>query len=225
MESNFRKRDPAYAVEVKELLAGNYFKTEGWNPNYLETSFGLNISRVSLFGTVIEVDNKSISLDDGSGVIEVRSFDEFDDFNNIDTGDFVFLIGKVRQFNDSIYISPESCKKVDKDWKKYSEFNVSKVKELFKSENIKNPKIEVEFSSGVEAVEEKVDEAVEATESSKSIVDEVLKFIDDNDSGAGVEKVRILDSFDDSNIGEVVDNLIMEGDIFEIKPGVFKVLK
>ena len=227
METSYRKRDPAFIVEVKELLNGEFVKTEGWNPNYIKTSFDLNVSRVALFGTVVEFDEKSITLDDSTGVIEIRSFDDLKCVSELKNKDFIFIIGKVRQFNDLIYLSPEVCKTVSSDWKKYRDFNIEKVKDLVSKGLIKNRDEDVSFNSGVDVVNEVVDNAVNETTSSdpSSLTENVLKFIETEDSGEGVEKVKIIDSFDDSSISDVVDNLIMEGDIFEVKPGVFKVLK
>lgn len=228
-ETNFQKRQPAFYVEIKELNDGNFVKTEGWDPNYITTSFGLNVSRVTIFGTVIETDDNMIKLDDSSGITSVRSFDEFKPFNIIGNGDYVEVIGKVRQFNNEIYLTPEICKKLDTEWISFRNKNIEKIKKLFSEGKIENfeAKESVSFSSGVDAVNDIVEEAVEQTEESNetNLIERVLSYIDSEDSGNGVEKVKILDHFDDSNSPEIIDTLIMEGDIFEVKPGVFKVLK
>lgn len=228
MVEKFQKRQPAFYVEVKELLMGNYVKTEGWDPNYVTTSFGLNASRVTIFGTIVDQGDNTINVDDSSGIISIRSFEEFKPFEMVSNGDYVLIVGKVRQFNNEIYITPEICKKIDSKWKEFRNKNIDKLKILFADKKIDNFEAteSVSFNTGVDAVNEIVEEAVVKTESSpKTQIEEVLNYIDSEDSGNGVEKVKILDSFDDSSIPEVIDTLIMEGDIFEVKPGVFKVLK
>ncbi len=225
--TEYQKRQPAFFVEIKELLTGKYTKTEGWDPNFVTLNFGLNVTRVTIFGTVLESDEFSMTLDDSTGIIKIRSFDKFNDFEKIKSGDFVKLIGKVRQFNNEIYLAPESCVKILKDWNSLRLKNLEKLKELFKKGLIINYKPETKedvfFESGKEVIQNLVDDSI--NEKEESLIEKVLNFIDEKDSGSGVEKVKILDFFDDSSVVEVVDTLIMEGDIFEVKPGVFKVLK
>lgn len=228
--AEFQKRQPAYFVEVKEILVGEYTKTEGWEPNYITTSFGLKASRVNVIGTIIEKDQMTITIDDSSGIIVIRTFEEFKPFEEINTGDFVSVIGKIREYNDTKYITPEICTKLDPAWKEYKTENIELVKKLFKEGRIEQPELETKdatFSSGTEVVQEIVATAVEETTNTDatSLLDDIIKYIDENDSGEGVEKVRVLDHFDSEEVISALNSLIMEGDIFEIKPGVFKVLK
>jgi RPA family protein len=229
----YRKRDTAYIVCNEDLLTGEFFKTEGWEPNYVKIPLGLHVSRATIAGTVVETDQSSISIDDTTGIVQIRIFDPFPGFELITTGDYVVVVGKIRQFNDSIYITPEVCMKQDKAWHTYFQNQQSVIKDLFKTEKIVNPeaKIEASFSSGVEAVQEIAKEAKEEVtavpENNKiNYLEKVITYIDTEDAGTGVEKVKILEKFADvDDISEILETLIMEGDIFEIKPGVFKVLK
>jgi RPA family protein len=229
----YRKRDTAYIVSNEDLLTGEFFKTEGWDPNYVKIPIGLHVSRATIAGTVVETDQSSISVDDTTGIMRIRTFDPFPGFELITTGDYVVIIGKVRQFSDSLYITPEVCMKQDKAWHTYFQKQQSVIKDLFKSEKIINPesKIEPTFSSGVEAVQEIVTDATEQVsavpENNKvNYLEKVITYIDEEDTGNGVEKVKLLEKFADvDDITDILETLIMEGDIFEIKPGVFKVLK
>lgn len=226
MTENIQKRQPAYMVEIQEILEGTFTKTEGWDPNFVTTSFGLKVSRVSVIGTVIEIQDNAITLDDSSGIITIRSFEPFKDFDELKSGDFIMIIGKLRQFNDETYITPEICTKLSPEWIKYRNGNIQKIKELFEEGKIKQEELSSSFSSGKEVVKEIVEESIESTtENTVTLTEQIVTYIDEHDKGSGVEKVKILDHFDSKEVIDALDTLIMEGDVFEIKPGVFKVLK
>ena len=48
-----QKRQIAYKIRIKDLISGEYIKEEGWDPNYIKTLNGINVSRVNLIGTVV----------------------------------------------------------------------------------------------------------------------------------------------------------------------------
>lgn len=216
-----RKREPAFAVSCEEILKGDFVKTEGWAPNFVKTSFGLQVSRTTLVGTVVEIDERSITLDDTTGIITVRSFEEFPAFAEIKAGDFVLVVGKIRKYNDEIYITPEVCTKLETEWNVYFKKQIDKVKELVANKKIVQEAPKAEFSDADTVVEE----IVVPKNNTINYFEKVVAFIDTNDKGVGVEKVSILGEFSDIEISDILDTLIMEGDIFELKPGMFKVLK
>jgi len=231
--TEYRKRDTAYIVCTEDLLTGEFVKTEGWEPNYVKLPFGLHVSRVTITGTVIESEQNMISIDDTTGIIQVRIFETFPPFESIKIGDYVIIIGKIRKYNDSVYITPEVCFTQDKAWHTYFQKQIILIKDLFTSEKIKNPKITGEnaFSSGIDVIREivsdaKIKNSIVPENNKINYLEKVITYIDEKDTNNGVEKVRILEQFSDvEDITEIIETLIMEGDIFEIKPGVFKVLK
>lgn len=226
--TEMQKRQPAYVVDIKDLTTGEFVKTTGgWDPNFIITDFGLKVSRTTVFGTVVESDMQTVKIDDSTDIIEVRSFEDFPAFEKLKSGDFVMIIGKVREFNNKIYLSPEICSKVDNFWISYKNKTKQKVKKLFLEEKINQDELkQSSFSSGQELVKEIVEESIsKTTNNSESLIEKVLNYIDEEDKGDGVEKVKILDKFNSEEIISVIQTLTMEGDIFEIKPGIFKVLK
>lgn len=81
------------------------------------------ISRIYIIATVIqkfENDDNSyaaITIDDGSSDIRLKSWkDDTKLINNFMVGDLVLVIGRVRKYEDEIYISPEIVKKIDPNW-------------------------------------------------------------------------------------------------------------
>lgn len=108
------ERDTAQFVNVKDLLSSQY--TENQNtPSTL--SIGNNqISRLRLFGTIVS-ENPYI-IDDGTGCITLRNFDQTFDAQ---IGDFVHCIGRPRSHQNEPYILIEIIKKTTTTWKKYFE--------------------------------------------------------------------------------------------------------
>lgn len=217
-------RQTAFNVDAKEITTGAYHKGEGWEPNYITTSFGLKVNRAMVAGIVIETGEKTITIDDSTDTIKVQSFEEFPAFDNIKPKDTVLIIGKVREYGADKYIAPEICSKIRLDDVKYFNENKEKLKKIYSEGKIEQKTIEAEFSNGQDVVKEIVEEKMEST-NNNNYIEKVLTYIEDEDQGSGVEKVKILDKFPIEDIGDVIDTLILEGDIFEIKPSVFKVLK
>jgi RPA family protein len=215
-----QKRQPAYIVSIEDLSKGIYVKTEGWEPNFIKTEWGLRVSRINIIGTIIEKDQQGVTIDDGTGKIEVRSFEPFEAFDRLSPGECVILIGKVRKFNEEIYISPEICKKIDPKWANWKREELERTKKLFAEGKIVQEikKEEVKFESGNE-INEEIEVQKEA-----SLFEKLLEYIEKQDNGDGVTKAMITNGFDEP-IDDVIRTLIMEGDIFEIKPDTFKVLK
>jgi RPA family protein len=208
------KRQPAYIVSIKDIITGTFVKTEGWDPNYVTLSWGLKVSRVNVLGSVVDKSDQEISLDDSTGVIKVRSFEPFPDFEQVSVGDVVLLIGKVGEYGE-IYLRPEICRKVEQKWISQRKDEWEIIKKIYESGKIIQTEAEqvATFSPAEEITE---DAPVE------NMLDKIISFINANDTGTGVPKDVILRKFPEGK--EVLNTLIMEGDIFEIKPDVFKVL-
>ena len=122
----------AHKVRIADILKGKYVKMKDWNPNYIETNDGKKVSRVNIMGTIISKDSDSLVLDDGSGTISVRSFENQDPFKEIDVGDVAIIVGRPRKFGEEIYILLEIIKKInDKKWIKVRnlELGERKIKE------------------------------------------------------------------------------------------------
>jgi RPA family protein len=198
-------------------LRSEFFKMEGWDPNYIKIQNGLKVSRVTLIGTILTQNDFNVDIDDGTGIISVRSFDKFLPFETINIGDFVLIIGKIRQFNNEIYISPETCKKIDKKYISFHKNNVSLIKKYLNDGLIKQ--IEKNINIDVENNEE------EENNNKNNPIENILNYIDKKDSGLGVHRQEILTHFENIEIGKLLEKLINDGDIFEITSDVYKVLK
>jgi RPA family protein len=210
-----QKRQIAHKVRIKELINGKYVKEEGWQPNYITTNDGKQISRVNLIGTVVSIpveqdmNYQSIVLDDGTGRIYARSFEQNKIFDNIQIGDVVLLIGRPREYGNEIYLLPEILKKIqDKGWIKVREIELKKKKNIIQETQKEKP------------IEESKEEIIEEIQESTS--DKIIRIVKENDKGDGVDFEEVLKEINDE---KSVNELLKKGELFEIRPGRLKVLE
>ncbi len=204
-------RQTAYKILIKDLLKGKFIKQEGWNPSFVYIpELMLKVSRVNLMGVVVssvnnEAGYKELIFDDGSGSITVRSFDENVNLD-AEVGDILNIIGRVREFNNTIYIAPEIVKK----------YKDKRIKELWELERKaqKLPREELKLP-------EKPKEKVLDETNPKQIVYELIKELD---KGDGVEISDIISKADVPDAESVIEGLIIEGEIFKVSSSRVKVL-
>src|SRR3989344_3387773 len=109
------QRQPAYKCAVQHLLKGRYIQKQGWEPSYVETIIG-QISRANVTGVIVGQDGPGLILDDGTGQITLRSFEERNPLLNVGIGNKVLVIGRPRLYNDLIYLNVELVKQIDEKW-------------------------------------------------------------------------------------------------------------
>ena len=206
VDAPLRKRQTAYKVTVKDIIGSRYIKTSGMEPNYLEVG-PKQISRVNILGVVVEksdMDNyKDITIDDGSGRISARAFDGNVLLDNVCIGNVVIVIGRPREFSSEKYVIIESIKKTDPAWTMVRSLELQK-----NDDDSKKSKV-------IQDKEEKVDL------SPKNKIILAIKELDDGD-GVLIESVL---SKNVDGAEKIIDTLLKEGDIFEVKPGKLKVLE
>lgn len=247
-KEEFKKRETARIVEIRDILTAKYVKTEEY-PNYFESAFG-RFSRVNVVGFLVSKEPQRLLIDDSSGSIEIRSFDVIKQ-DGIDVGDNINVIGKPREFNDKIYIIPEIVKKVsDKNYLEYrklllmsrkkddtfiemkkeqketnsfsNQTSTKYFEEPLREEHKIKKNIEVPITAieqEIVFVEEKVVEQRPENEFSR-----IIELINRLDIGDGVYVDKIISSTDIVDCDKKIKRLLEKGDIFEIRPGKVKVL-
>ena len=94
----FQKRQIAYKVNIKDIIDSRYIKNEGFTPNYLELN-SHEISRINIVGVVIQKSDlnnyKMLVIDDGTGKISARVFENNLVLDKIDASDVVLISGKM----------------------------------------------------------------------------------------------------------------------------------
>ena len=205
-QKTFQKRQVAYKVRVSDILNRIFVKDE-LSAGYVKINNN-NVSRINIIATIVfkseDPNSTSALIDDGTGRILLRTFERKDIFSNVDVGDVVLLIGKIREFNNEKYIMPEVLKKItDNRWI-----------------GVRNAELK---NSGVE---EKVDDKI--PDSGAELVNEnekIYLLIRKLDHGDGAPIEEVLNSYSDKDAEKIVNRLMENGDIFEIKPGRIKVLE
>ena len=212
-EQRVQKRQTACKIRIKDILNSRYIKNEGFNPNYLEIN-SQEVSRVNIIGVVVDkpdINNyKAIEIDDGTGKIFARFFEDNTSLNSINVGDVVLVIGRPREFSSEKYILIEAIKKIDMAWAKVR-------------------KLELKDEGAEEYVPATANKISDSGLIEENIVDDgpankVIKLIKELDKGEGVAVEDILPrNINDAD--KIIDMLLKEGEIFEIRPGRLKVLE
>lgn len=249
-----QKRLTARRALLEDLVNGGYYTREGFQSNYLITPRGQRVSRVKVMGTVMTkfvTDDENyafIVLDDGTETIRAKFFQDLDNFNKVEEGELVKVVGKLRKYEGEIYINSEVVKKVKdpnsltlniaeivKDLKELKE-DKERVKEL-KEEHPKDWEERLADELGEERArvllmaekpEEGKEELEEVEEKPKEdeLKEEILDLIDRLDEGEGASYQEIIDQTDseEKQIDGVINDLLTEGTCFEPRPGRIKKL-
>ena len=200
-QKTFQKRQIAHKVRVSDILNSNFTKDD-LSAGYIKLNDAI-VSRINLIGTIVyksEEQNYSSSIiDDGTGKISLKVFNNPNVFSKIDVGDFVLVIGKIREFNNEKYIMPEILRKMEIEWMTVRNFE------------LKNNKIADENKKAEEII---VDNG-----------NEVYSLIKKLDNGDGVSFEDVIKNSTTSKAEAMITKLLESGDVFEIKPGKLKVLE
>jgi RPA family protein len=224
-----QQRNTAYKVWIADLISGKFNKGAGeFESSYVETK-GNKVSRVNLIGGIIDrFDNEksiSLSLDDGSGVIRLRTWNENTAmFTNIAVGDLVLIVGKVREYNNYIYVVPELLRVLDNPlWFKVRKLELTKtygeVARIEMAPQTQTVSVTEEESYAI------VEEKVGGTSGDISALREnVVSLIEKMDlgNGADVDEVVKISGFTEAK--KVIDDLLVQGEIFEIQKGRIRLL-
>ena len=209
-----KQRQIAYKVTISEVLEGKYVKEGGWVPNYVVIGEN-NVSRINIVGIIIakidEGGNGGVLVDDKTGNISIRTFDNSSIFDKVGVGDIILLIGRPREYNNEKYVVPEIIKKINKSW---FELRLIELNERSKKKMIlsNNPE-----SGGMVKEDIIFDRIIK----SKINSDGVLNLIRTEDKGDGVDYEQLVEKVGNEKI---IKMLLEEGEIFEVTPGRLKVL-
>jgi hypothetical protein len=190
------KRETAFKTRIKDILEGKYVVNKGWEPNYVEIN-SRKFSRVNILGTYIGSDDGLQKIDDGTGIIMLRIFNSEIKFEYA-IGDTLLIIGRPREFNGSRFIAPEIIKKIENnEW--------VKVRAL----ELKNTKIPAPEVKKEQKKEDRTNQ-------------QIIELIKTLDSGEGVLTEAVVKKIPEAE--KEISILLEHGEIFEIRPGVLKIL-
>lgn len=230
----------AYKLKIEDLNRGEYRRSaDGVEPSYLLTPWNKRLTRARVLGTVVDKfirEDRSygtLRIDDGSGTVRLRAWGEdtsrFDAFK---LGDVVDVLGRVREFEGEVYLTPELILQVeDPNWELVRELETIKSRKRALAEGAKPnlpPKLEPSELSVERPTPTKV-EGVEETEQSLPEVpdetkDRVLLTVKEVEGmeGTTVEDVAAKMELPVNEVEETMGVLLAEGKIFEPNAGKFK---
>lgn len=116
------ERQNSKNVRISDLLSGSFLQgdRDAMRPNAIMTPLGEQVGRARIVGTVVEKfqsdDGRfaSLTVDDGSGAIRVRVFEnDLKMISGFESGDLVSAAGKVRSFRDETYLAPDFVRRLD----------------------------------------------------------------------------------------------------------------
>jgi len=219
-------RQVAYKTWISDIVNNEFVKKEGeWEPNYISVH-DKKVSRVNIIANVItnyeneEGDYISVTIDDGSSSIQIKAWKEdVKLLKGLEVGETILLIARVREYNGEKYLTPEIIKKLDKpEWIMYRKKELTKEYGdlIKKTENTKEgPTIKAPVE------EEVVDDSKTENDRQK-----ILNIIETQATEEGMDKLKIIkeSNLDEQTADGIIQSLLMEGEIFEIKPGKIKIL-
>ncbi|MDP3639918.1 MAG: OB-fold nucleic acid binding domain-containing protein [Nanoarchaeota archaeon] len=249
------QRHVAKRVLLRDLLESSFMNAQVEEPDYLLTGTGQKIVRCQIMGVVVGKEQigsmANILLDDGTGKLMVRFFEENKIFDRVIIGDCLLVVGRVRVYNEEKYISAEITKKVEPRW-----LQVSALYERKKNILESNTKKEAGGESDKSQQQDKVQERTEEKESEKNIVSledrklknsfqenqimpfeemmveedqeipfqKLVRLIKELDKGDGVAIESLLEKSSLDHTEQYIQQMMERGDIFQVRPGKIKVL-
>ena len=222
------KRNTAYKVWIADVISSKYLRgQEQFDAGYVEVN-GNKISRVNILGSIVDkfINENSVSfnLDDGSGAVRLRTWnDSANLFDNIEIGDMVLVIGKVKEYNNFIYVAPEVIKKLDNPlWLKVRKLELVKMYgDVKRVDNIAGDNLFTMKSSDDDAVMNIAEEKVENNIINPREI--VLSLIEKLDFGDGADINDLVKKIGFNSASDVINDLLLNGEIFELHKGKLRV--
>jgi len=223
-------------------VLGQYIRSpDGTQPSYLLTPWGEQVTRVRVMGTVVEKfiredqNYATLRIDDGSETISLRAWQEgVKELDKFNVGDIIDVIGRVREFNGEIYLTPELLIRVDDpNWELVRELEIITARREAMAEGVRpkftNPEA---LRPGTAAAQEIAGPSDEVEEEPLPVVpDEIKKRVaialEKLDTGAGVESIKIANelNMELSRVNDALRVMFVEGDVFEPSPGKFRLAR
>ncbi|WP_455143445.1 hypothetical protein [Candidatus Hodarchaeum mangrovi] len=215
-----RRRRPYQRLMIEKINRSELTKVNEDERWQVITSLGENLSRVWILGFItylIKGENNytGITVEDGTGVITVKSWDG--SLSELNQWDFIEVLGRIQvsEQEDTIevYIYPEIVKKIkDDNWLIYHSLKIAQqIRRTQKEFNVEKTKIGgIELGDGIVSFED-------LKQKLKDIVQEL-------DEGFGVTLKQIkkrLPKVDLAQIEEAIKELRDDGEFFEPRSEVY----
>ena len=198
------QRQIAFRLNLADLFVTPFQKEEN-APGYLDV-LGQKVKRVCIMGTVVgkfvsdDTNYASLTIDDSTETIRLKVWRDdtnlVDKVSEINVGDTVDIIGRVRMYNDELYISPELVVKVEDPNAFISrKLEIIKLKKILPTLNLEGDE---EQASGGDAL---------------SLIEKGFNTL---------EKMKGNSDLTEEDIKTQILSLMDRGDIYEPKKGVYE---
>lgn len=203
------QRNVAYKVWMRDLVKGKYVKGSGdFEAGYVDIK-NIKVSRVNIIGVVVDRFNNedgsyvNVTLDDSSSSLKLRCWrEDVKVLDDVSIGDCVIVVGKVKDYNEEIYVVPEAVRKMSPKWLEFRKLELLQ-----------------EFGTVVEE-----SQAITKMEGEPRAI--LIELIEKYDKGDGAEYDAVLSKsgLPEHEAEGVIKDMIREGEIFEIRNGFLKVM-
>ncbi|MBU0898826.1 MAG: hypothetical protein KKB03_01500 [Nanoarchaeota archaeon] len=205
------QRMTAIKMNISDIVNGQWVKKEGFEPSFVVTSSGEEISRTRFLGTVVgkfvaeDGNFASITIDDSTDTIRAKTFKTAKPIDTVEIGDVIDMIGKIREYNAEIYMIPEIVKKI-------IDPNLELLHRLEINKRSKKPKNQ---RTGQSIIEEKIEDR-------DILRKNIISFMSTNDDGVTYGSVIENISAPEKDVESIINDLLAEGICYEPTPGKIK---
>ena len=249
-----QQRQTAYKIWISDLINSEYIKQEGeWDPNYIQIR-DLNVARVNLVANVVLTYSNedgtyiTLTIDDGSGQIQIKAWrDDTILVKDFKIGDTILVIGRIREYNSQIYLTPEIIRKLENPlWLKVRKLELTKLygeptrvqssapqqqtnppqKTTPQQEStvVQQPTEQPQQTPAIEeqVVEETISSNQSTSESSRQKIMDLIEKNSTNENGVEMAMVIEQSGLSEEEAEKIMQDLMKEGEIFSPKPGFLK---
>ena len=215
-------REPAIPTLLQQIEQGSIEVNEENTP-FIKIN-ERKVQRINVVGVVVQKELvgtiTNLVIDDGTGKIIVRSFEEIKNLSAAKIGTPLRVIGKIRIFNSEKYLSPEIIKFISPEWIKFQHKLLNKFIKKIEPEESFEPKEEKKVSPNPSLEEPTSVEEETITLPFEKIVILIKKL--DQGNGALIEE--IIEKSTLENTEKIIEKMLEKGEIFQNQPGKIKVL-
>ena len=208
----------AYKIWIASLINSPYVNNPGeFAPNYIRVN-GKEISRVNIIATVVnkyisdDANYVTIIVDDGSSQIRVKSWREDTLLlKEINVGDTILLIARIKNYQNEVYLLPEIVKKVNPNWELVRKLELLKGYGKVKIEQVTKIKEEIIPNAETTKIEE-------ITFTSTNLRNELLNLIEKNEDKSGIilDEMKLELHKEVTEIYNILEELIKEGQVYQV---------
>ena len=220
-----KKRNTAYKLWLSQLASSKYVKQNvEFESSYIDIE-GKKVSRVNIIATIIskfvseDGNYIALTLDDGSSQIRIKAWGEdCNAIKSIEPGMLVLSIGKVKEYNNELYIIPEIVKPLeDLNWEIARKLELLKEYGFVKAAEANFNVVEENKDNKESYREEKIENNV--SNDARNIVLNIINKINGND-GASINEITRLSGFGQEETNAIIDELVRDGEIYKSRVGV-----